>query len=675
MPAEGAESFAFAVLLHNELGERMPGAICRAGVGVGDQVAATTQADAAGWVVFEVPHRPLASVVVAWAPREVRPGDTRYPFYARYHVLMDEARDDSLRKRLENLGYAYSQSLEAKVRAFERDFDLPSTGELEAIAPALILFHDMGQLPARRKGHLSPPLPAPAPAKMPSYLPYGGGQVPGHGAVRAPMTHRRIRLANHENRAARTVRGEIIFADLRRSFTTDDHGVTEVCLPSDVLHADIRWREAGSDVVRRSVRMFASDENAAVGARLYNLGFETESLDEQMREYRRENKLPVNIPDEVIHADIRRWHDGGSPPGEPPQSDISASHDLVAMQVEPPGILPTGGKVNPRLITVCSNIVVDLFRDKSGHPPVKKLFPRQKGSKKPVNLWMLSLWKGMHTAISFDDFPKADTIFWGNPAVPNDEDGGHYRIVDGKKRHDFFHAQFMGPNSGTQISMLSVSHNCDIFQVHTHDWPASSFGSIELYGKAMALNAADVKKSFYDLTVSKVIDDAASMQTIVNMIVKEAPLKHLVMSAHGAYMTTGEHTEGSRPFRVWLGKGGLHKGNVDLFSKLKGQVEYIWMMSCSVGEDLRLMSRLAEVTGAWVVAHGMPVTNFSVTKGTVDWQIPAFPKVWKHALRDTSHPTKPIKQHLLFQQARKSASSRDFRNGLDFNVVRVKKVK
>ena len=174
-PSVDAQPYAFAVLLHDELGERMPGALCRVGTGVGTLRRGTLRADSTGWLVVEVPHRPKASILILWAPAGARPGDERYPYYAQYHVLLDEDGDDPLRRRLANLGYAHGATVEDNVRAFERDYELPPTGTLTAISSHLVAYHDMAQLPSRRNGALTPPSPAPPSSVMAPYLPYGGG--------------------------------------------------------------------------------------------------------------------------------------------------------------------------------------------------------------------------------------------------------------------------------------------------------------------------------------------------------------------------------------------------------------------------------------------------------------------------------------------------------------------
>ena len=487
-----------------------------------------------------------------------------------------------------------------------------------------------------------------------------------------------MRLTDHEHVPIPSAKGELRFGELRRSLVTDGQGVADVWVPADVAFAEVRWVCGSRKATRELVNLYASDEPRHVGPRLHNLGYNGDSEDERMLAYRVEHGYPDDLPDDVIRADVVRWHDGGA---RPPHASLDTRPAYIHEQPSSdntPALVPLGGKVKPGVNTVCSNIVVDLLRDKKGYAPYKKFHARKKKSKKPVNLWALTIYKGQHSAISFDDFPKADKIYSGNAinAVPNRKEEGFFNVKEGKRRHIFFHGWYMGKKSGNQVSMLSIRKGCDIFQIRTHDWPTGTYGLIELYGKSMALNASDIPVA-YNLTVSKRIGKTTAMAEVVKMIEKELPLTHLVLSAHGSY----EGSDGSdEMWSLELGSDGLHRINsgektetVSLFSKLKDKVRYIWLMSCAVGGDHKLMRRLAENTNAYVIAHGLTVDNVNVPRGMIDWQPGAVPKLWNHSRRDTSDPSNPIPLYLLWEVARRAANPHDFKKGLDFNLVRLRK--
>ncbi|MEM6788170.1 MAG: peptidoglycan-binding domain-containing protein [Myxococcota bacterium] len=666
-------SFAFAVMLHDQAGLRMPGALYRSSVT--QRQDAAKRADDHGWAIIEVRHPPLDTVLIAWAPADVARGSECLPFYARYHVVLGDDETLALCQRLENLGYAHAPAIEDRVRAFERDHRLPITGRLDAVAPQLVAFHDLAQLPERRDGGLSVPPPSSLPAGLASYQPYGGGTVPGQGSLRAALALRRIRLKNHEYSPAAGVRGEAYFGGVRRRFRTDGCGVADLWLPVDLERLDLSWEQQKTEVFRRDVRVLALESQGGTGSRLHNLGYEVASLSEQLDAYRREHGVEKGVPQSTVEADVHRWHDGGPSPGGSGASTDGAGHptDASLLGTRDASTVAQGSRVRPGVNTVCSNIIVDLFRDRRGRAPYRRVHPRNKANKNQTNLWMLGLWKGQHSAISFDDFPKAASLFSGNPinAVPGRGEGAFFNVKEGKRRHIFLHGWYMGKARGEQISMLSLRKGCDIFQVRTYDWPKSSWGQVVLYGKSLALHAEDVPAT-YRLTINQTVYGNTSMADVVKIIDRHAPLTHLVISAHGAFSSL------KKSFKVRLGRDGLyHFGTTDqtteLFTVLNGRVKYIWILSCSVGMDRKLMSRLAEVTGAWVVAHGMAVTNIRVPRGHVDWQLPASPRVWKHDLADPKHPMSPIHQYRLFHAARQSASADLFETGLDFNLVRVRK--
>lgn len=138
----------FSFLLCDDEARPMPGARCRVlyqGRVVNDDVP---HADADGWLTATFHYSPRA-VTIEWAPVGT-PMESRYPYRRRFYVELDEARDDeSMRRRLHNLGFSSQATMVENVSDFQRAFGYAEmTGRLDDIRADLIAFHDDGGVPS-----------------------------------------------------------------------------------------------------------------------------------------------------------------------------------------------------------------------------------------------------------------------------------------------------------------------------------------------------------------------------------------------------------------------------------------------------------------------------------------------------------------------------------------------
>ena len=121
----------------------IPGARYR--LSVGSYEVRENTADDAGWLTETGVLAP-SRVALEWgAPEEVEQLDGSYPYQSM--ISLDLVGDDEAdaRKRLHNLGYAVSSDLQPAVLAFQGDYGLAKTGDLDdSTKTRLVEVHDTG---------------------------------------------------------------------------------------------------------------------------------------------------------------------------------------------------------------------------------------------------------------------------------------------------------------------------------------------------------------------------------------------------------------------------------------------------------------------------------------------------------------------------------------------------
>jgi len=135
-----------ALRLTDEVGESIPSAACKIVSGAkpaekgADPNALTADDDG----IIRLKTDPAADFCeIAWGPA----GSSDFPFTRKVFLDLGDDAEQAHARRLTNLGYPESQSLEDNVFAFQADFARPATGRLRDIAADLRAFHDDGVTP------------------------------------------------------------------------------------------------------------------------------------------------------------------------------------------------------------------------------------------------------------------------------------------------------------------------------------------------------------------------------------------------------------------------------------------------------------------------------------------------------------------------------------------------
>ena len=210
------------------------------------------------------------------------------------------------------------------------------------------------------------------------------------------------------------------------------------------------------------------------------------------------------------------------------------------------------------------------------------------------------------------------------------------------------------------ISMLSIRHKCDIFQVRT-DTPKSAELKLQgncvlIYGDKKPLNLPRV----YDFPGSFSVFGMSQFEIVKKLegIVKEhGVIDHLVISAHGS------GTQAKAALR--MGREDLSIDNVNHWFLSNGKVRHLWLLSCFVAWDKGLMEGLVVNLGCKVAAYELecPI-DVKVGPRCIDFHHGKKPWVFepdgKGGMRST------IDHRKFFMEARRSFNKDDFASGLDF---------
>lgn len=132
------------VRLCNQNQDPIPHAPCTLTQGA-TKIAA--EADDDGIVTVQVSRQPNL-LIVEWSDPEEGTGEGESAYSLDIYIFPGDD-DEGLKQRLHNVGYSEEDTLEAKVRSFQRDFGRPETGSLSAEEQAeVIRWHDGGDKPS-----------------------------------------------------------------------------------------------------------------------------------------------------------------------------------------------------------------------------------------------------------------------------------------------------------------------------------------------------------------------------------------------------------------------------------------------------------------------------------------------------------------------------------------------
>jgi hypothetical protein len=162
-----------AVLLRDDVRNRMPGARCRIWFH-GRILVDEIQADAGGWVRARVPSRAKV-LYLEWAPASL-PLAGGYPISKHYIVDVRASQcRDAVRRRLANIGHHQHRTLAANVREFQIDRGLEPSGDYRDVDLPLQAFHDLGI----ETGATTPSSSSVSQhLDLPDAAPAGGGSLP-----------------------------------------------------------------------------------------------------------------------------------------------------------------------------------------------------------------------------------------------------------------------------------------------------------------------------------------------------------------------------------------------------------------------------------------------------------------------------------------------------------------
>lgn len=158
---------------------------------------------------------------------------------------------------------------------------------------------------------------------------------------------------------------------------------------------------------------------------------------------------------------------------------------------------------------------------------------------------------------------------------------------------------------------------------------------INLDGPHMALNSHDTPVP-YAMDRTETVPSTMTPAELIDMVKAEAEarkkehgtsvgLKHLVFSCHGF------------PGQILIfGKNDtdlFDDSNVHLFSRLKGLVGVIWVLSCAVAGGTSFCESLASNAGCYLVAASMtvPTTGLSLAGGQIDMDLGCLPTIFPPA--------------------------------------------
>ncbi|HMA97499.1 MAG TPA: OmpA family protein, partial [Polyangiaceae bacterium] len=407
--------------------------------------------------------------------------------------------------------------------------------------------------------------------------------------------------------------------------------------PAVGANGPLRVKRAGVKLVE------LSDEDTE--RRLLNLGYTQEQLDDRVAAFQRDwGQKETGTPGDIL-PHVKRWHDEGQRPDYLLASDATP---VMASLASGRGGSATGAVAAGQMIpgvrkgaSPSPKILVKRYVDESG-----MMAPAKVTKKSDRDMWYLEILRGQHTAITLEGASGVE-IRSNNPenAVPMDANLWIDTSPNADPRNIFFYGRRM-PLQRTHAdgSLLSVAERNAILaadqtsmfeilqgapnqkptrtllQVRVVQYPKPYYAFMKLFGKRMALAAADVYQYQlnptgaaldYQCTASR---DPRNRQphgtdlqdNLINRVMHYAP-DHLVIAAHGSVMPHAAHREDWRwkETEVMIGRDrGLNRTqqSLALWDRLHGRVKYIWFMNCNVGADLYMFAEIARRTGAWVSA-------------------------------------------------------------------------
>jgi hypothetical protein len=139
-----AERIDHQILFFDENAERMTGARCR--ILENGRLINKHAPFADGGLVLVKIRKSTRVLDIEWAPAEC-PEMTGYPFRKRYHVDLGADGDESVSRRLHNLGFPPEPAIEDGVRRFQQTYLQSPTGAVADVQAQLVPDHDKGTLP------------------------------------------------------------------------------------------------------------------------------------------------------------------------------------------------------------------------------------------------------------------------------------------------------------------------------------------------------------------------------------------------------------------------------------------------------------------------------------------------------------------------------------------------
>ena len=132
------------ILFFDENADRMPAARCRI-LENGQLINKNAPFADAGLVLVKI-RKSTRMLDIEWAPPEC-PETVGYPFRKRYHVDLGADGDESVGRRLHNLGFPPEPAMEDGIRRFQQTYLQSSTGAVADVQAQLVPDHDDGTLP------------------------------------------------------------------------------------------------------------------------------------------------------------------------------------------------------------------------------------------------------------------------------------------------------------------------------------------------------------------------------------------------------------------------------------------------------------------------------------------------------------------------------------------------
>jgi len=456
--------------------------------------------------------------------------------------------------------------------------------------------------------------------------------------------------------------------------TTDDDGIATFNVSDQAKHCHVKWElSSGNGESKLSVErevLFPPRETKDTKQRLSNLGYLQAELSDQIRSYQQEMGREETGMESDVAAEVRAWHDGGPKPHKGGAITNGSNSRLLHEEAREDDVDPSDQGKKAPTATTAPAIRVELYQETGVWAPAEVCRDTR------TSLWKLDILRGSHTAVRFINAPGLD-IRSNNPfnAVPNDSAVWVHQDASSSPRTIFFYGRSIPIDPAAQrtdqCALLEVWQNGKpgrvLLQVWVRDYP-DNFVFIKLMGDSFALNAHNVRP--YDFQKQSTIPATMSQQNIINLVLQNGHINHLVINAHGSMGIAGAD--------ISLGLG-FNQRNLDLWNQLDGRVEYIWLMNCFVGSDDYLCAEIASRTQAWVSAAilGTALPPRPMPRDHIEYFLKPSIKHWNgKELRRRPRPgypdhnvDVPQSAESFFYNARRSSTSPDLSSSLYFNIV------